>query len=652
MTQRVVLGASAVLFCLLAVVAHLMLDMHDRSFPVGLRPVATVELDFGDSVLKGDAATETLRSWDTRGGFGLLRETADLDGDLQGKVFIALHPSPSLPATIDWYGAEPRARVVGPDALAHVLPSGRYLVTGATAQLDAFLDDLGRHGVSASLTSPAPLQDLRGLYYLQSLTIAFATGCVLLITLVLYWFAAKSRGRALRVLGGTPVVRIHLADITRFLFLVTVAWAVVTAAAAVVIGVWKGWRYAPLFAGRMGLLGALVLVLVVVAAAVISAMSAPSPASIARRKPASLGVRRAAGTIKLIAFGFVLLAIGPAWSGITNARVTAAELGQWNRLSDQVRTDFQGVSENDFQRLMPPFGDLVHQAESAGSAALSYLTTDQPGVPDGRRWSASLGRWAGFAMVNQHWLDLMRPDDGRAPLTEVPLAGLPRPFLDALGHEMDVWKRAKGEPAATVLSGLRYYTPNRKLPLAAPGGELEFRDDVLVIAVPGVWQTFNDSFLVSTASSGNLIFSGLAPTQQLVTAQHIGKEVKVRYAASDGVLRAQFAAYDAWLGVVSLIGLAVALAVAAAISAYISALLEARNDFARRLAGYAWPQVLSGRLVPEIVTGVLLAVLAMLVQSSQAFAVLVAAVLLIALAPAVHVLAARRAFADVSARRL
>lgn len=652
MTQRVVLGASAVLFCLLAVVAHLMLDMHDRSFPVGLRPAAAVDLDFGDSALQGDKAFDVLRSWDTRADLGLLKETADVDGNLQGKVFIALHATPSLPATVGWYGTAPTARVTGPEALAHVLPSGTYLVTGHADQLTAFLDDLGRQGVSASRTSPSLLQDLQGLYYLQSLTIAFATGCVLLVTLVLYWFAAKSRGRTLRVLGGTPVARIQLADITRFVLLITVAWAVVTAAAVVVIGVWKGWPYAPLFAGRMGALGALVLVLVLVAAGVISAMSAPSPSSIARRKPASLGIRRAAGGIKLIAFGFVLLAIGPAWAGITNASTTAAELGQWNRLSDQVRTDFQGVSETDFERLMPPFGDLVHQAESGGSAALSYLVTDQPDVEGGTRWSASLGRWSGFAMVNQRWLDLMRPDDGQAPLTEVPRAQVPPSFLTTLGREVDVWKRDKGEPAATVLSGLRYFTPDRKLPLAAPGGELEFRDDALVIVVPDVWQTFNNSFLISTASSGNLVFSGLGPTQQLVTAQHIGKEVKVRYAAAEGILRAQFAAYDAWLGVVSLVGLAVALAVAAGISAYISALLEARNDFARRLAGYAWPRVLSRRLVPEITIGVVLAALVLLVQSSEAPAVLVAAAVLIASAPTAHVLAARRAFADVSARRL
>ncbi|MEV7548258.1 hypothetical protein AB0N89_01375 [Amycolatopsis sp. NPDC089917] len=652
MTQRVVLGASAVLFCLLALMTHLMVDIHDRAFPVGLNPSSLVNLDFSEATLKDDAATSALRSWDSRAGLGLLKETADLDGDLRGKVFIALNDSSTLPAVVEWYGDEPGAKVVESAALDHVLPSGTYLVTGRTDQLSEVIDDLRGHQVSVTRTDPTLFEDLSGLYFLQSLTIALVTGCVLLVTLVLYWFAAKSRGRALRVLTGTPIARIQLVDVTRFLFLLTLAWAATTATAVLVVGLWKGWSYTGLFASRMGALGAMVLLLVIVAAGVISAMSAPSPESIARRKPASLGVRRAAGGIKVIAFGFALLAIGPAWAGIATANESAAELGQWDKLANQVRTTFQGTSEDDFQRLMPPFGAVVRTAASSNTAALSYLTTDQPGVPDATQWAAALGRWSSFALVNQRWLDLMRPEGGKVPLTEVPAAAVPPRFLAALTLQVEVWKRSP-EPASTVMDGFRYLTPDGgPVPFAAPGGELEFHDDTLVIVVPDLWKTFNDSFLVSTASSGNLLFTGLGPTQELIAAQHIDKEIKVRYAAADGILRAQFAAYDAWLGVVSVIGLAVALMVAAAISAYLSALLEARNDFARRLAGYAWPKVLARRLVPEIVTGTILAVLIALVQAEHAPVVLVATVLLLGSAPVAHVFAARRAFADVSARRL
>lgn len=652
MTQRVVLGASVVLFGLLAMVAHLLADMHDRAFPVRLGASASIYVDFAESALPEDAAVATLRSWDARAGLGLVKESADLGGDLRGKVFIALRESTTLPETVSWYGDEPTARVVGPQAMAHALPSGTYLVTGRAEGLAEFLDDLRRQGVTVSRTDATLGHDLSALYRQGSLAIAVATGFVLLLTLVLYWLAARSRGRALRVLGGTSVLRIQLADITRFLFLITATGALITGGAVVVIGGWKGWAYAWLYASRLGALGALVLLLVLGAAAVLSAISAPSPKLIAHRKPATLGVRRAAVGMKLVTFGFVLLAIGPAFSAVLTANSTARELGQWNRLADQVRVAFKGVSEQDFQRLMPPFGALVREAEVEGSVALSYLITDDPQFSHGSQWTGGLGRWSGFALVNQRWLDLMRQDGEAAPLTEVPRTEVPPGFLTAFIPQLDIWKRAPGS-SADLLTGFRYLTPGeRALPLTGPGGDLRFRRDTLIIVVPGAWQTFNDSFLVSVASSGNVLFTGLEQTQARIDRHRVGREVKVQHAAADGILRAQFAAYEVWLGVISVIGLAVALVVAAAISAYIAALLAARNDFARRLAGHPWWQVLSGRLGPETAIGALVTIVALLIQAEHALTVLVTAVLLLALAPVAHVLAARRAFADVGARRL
>ncbi|WP_086823750.1 hypothetical protein [Allokutzneria sp. NRRL B-24872] len=654
MTQRVVAGASAVLFILLALVTHLMVDMHDRAFPVELGPASSINLDFGESGLGEDAAIELLRSWNARAEIGLLKQTADLGGDLRGKVFIELNEARTAPDTIGWYGDEPRARVLGSQEMATALPSGTYLVTGRVDRLPEVIGDLQRHGVTVSRTDPTLAQDLAGLYRLRSLAIAFATGCVLLVTLVLYWLSAKSRGRSLRVLGGTSVARVQVVDMTRFLVLVTTTWAATTAPAVLVVGVWKGWEYTSLFATRMAALGGLMLVLVLVTAAVLSAIATPSADSIARRMPASLGIRRSANLVKAVTFCFVLLAVGPAWSAVTNASATAREMGQWNRLADQVRMSFQGTSEADFQRLMAPFGDLVREVDARGSLALSHLTVDQPDALPGRRWDSVLGRWKGFALVNQRWLDLMQPErSGAAPRTEISRAALPREFVDEFALSLDLWKRPP-EPAAAVLERFRFLDSGQQsVPLAEAGGELLFRDDILIVVVPDVWSTFDDSFLVSTASSGNLLFSGLDQTQATVTAHGVGKEVKVRHAAADGILRAQFAAYDAWLGVVSLIGLAVALVVAAAISAYVSALLAARNDFARRLAGHGWTRVMAGRLVPEIALGALVAAVLLLLQPPEhVLPVLVTSVLLIAAAPVAHVLAARRAFADVGARRL
>lgn len=91
------------------------------------------------------------------------------------------------------------------------------------------------------------------------------------------------------------------------------------------------------------------------------------------------------------------------------------------------------------------------------------------------------------------------------------------------------------------------YAEAGQLPLAVIGGQLVFPDDALVVVVPGVYEPFNDTFLVSTASSGNLVFTGLGPTQALLTQHGLQHRVLVKYAAEEGILYAQFTAYFAWL---------------------------------------------------------------------------------------------------------
>jgi hypothetical protein len=286
--------------------------------------------------------------------------------------------------------------------------------------------------------------------------------------------------------------------------------------------------------------------------------------------------------------------------------------------------------------------------------AHSSLFVDE-GDEYGYAWaSEALGaRWSGFAIVNQRWLELVLTEDDEARLVDVPQDEIPQSFLDEFAPQLDLWTRSD-EAAESALGGFDYLTPvGGPVPLVGLGGELEHRDDVLVVLVPDTWATFNDSFLMSAATGMNLLFTGLDETQALLESHGLAKEIKVQHAADDGILLAQFAAREAWLAVVSMIGLAVALVVAAWISAYIAALLQAKNDFARRLAGHAWLRVLSGRVVPEVALGALVALVPVILQPpGRMLPVVVAAVLVLVFSPLAHVLAARQGFADVGARRL
>ena len=129
---------------------------------------------------------------------------------------------------------------------------------------------------------------------------------------------------------------------------------------------------------------------------------------------------------------------------------------------------------------------------------------------------------------------------------------------------------------------------------------------------PGLHDTLNDSFLASSASSAstqNLVFTGLAPTLAPVQEHGLQHKVSVKHIAKEGVLHAQYTAYFAWLYGVSLVALTVALANSAVIGALITERRKARRDFPLRLAGRRWNEILAGRVLTEWVPGLALVVL-------------------------------------------
>ncbi len=592
-----------------------------------------------------------LRSAAAASGVELLRVTADLDRNLRGRLFVTLDGSRTLPQVVPLYGRSP-ARVVGPEALAHISASGTYLVVGGAEHLPSFVAALEQRGVRVERADPTIGAALESLWTVRGFILGAVAACLMAATLALYWLAARAPSRAIRVLAGIPPWRIQVHDLARLLILVVSGGLATLGGALPVIGLWKGWLFAPLYAEYFVVLGALLLAGVIAAALALSGASIPSPDLIARRQPAALGARRAAGGLKAVAFLFLLLTIGPAWGALDQALSRAEALRRWEALADQVTLGFGLLSETEFQRIMPAVGAVVREAEAQDRVALCLLFRDEPGVPYPWVSDALGGRWESFALVNRRWLDLILDEVGRRTLERVPFDQVPQSFIDEFGYHFSAWQRPK-ESAEDLLSGYEYYTP-RGIPVPViDGNDLVHLDNVLIVVVPGVWATFDDDALLSLASQGKLLFTGLDQTQTLIESHGLAREVKVSRAAEAGILASQFASFEAWLGSASMVVLGAALLIAAGISAYLTALLQARNDFARRLAGQPWLRVTGRRVLLDVLPGIGLAALVLLFQPPEhTLPILTVAAAVAVVSPAVHVLAARAVFPKVRARRL
>lgn len=637
-------------------------DLHDRALPQELGATASVNLDFTESGLSDEDGLRQLGEASDLFELRLVRVAPDLGGDLSGQVFVVMSEADDYPDEIDLFGDQPAARVVDMDALANSYASGQYLVTNGAADEENFRSWLTAHGVEYEWNDDTLGASLRVLVGQASFATTLIAVVALMVSLVLYSLSVKAKGRALRVLAGSPTWRIQYEDLGGFLASILLAAVVCDALAVAYVGAVHGYVFVPYYLTTLLAVNAIVIAVTTVCAVVMSAVSWPSVQMLAAREPGIAVLRPAAHLLKAATFVMVIAVSGPAVSAYTESAEAAAQQSQWKSLSDQVRIAFSGVGgEDEFRELLGSAGALVEDAEQRDAVALSYAwSPDVLAVNE-----IDVGPYDSLALVNPTWLDLMQiergvdggPSEDQTPrLSPLAREEVPQQVAQSLGLDLELWTR--GSLGATeALSKVTFYeyTGATTIPMAEAGTEqLVFLDNVLVVVAEGVYELFNDDFLLSLMSTSNLIFDGLGQTQALVVEHGLQDEVDVRYAAEEGVLRAQYTAYFAWLQGFSLASLTLALAVAALVGAFISALLSARRDFPIRLAGHSWTSIIAARVGREWLIGAMLTAVVIGIRGFDGDSILTTATALVTLglSPLAHLLAVRRSFSNVTRRRL
>lgn len=250
-------------------------------------------------------------------------------------------------------------------------------------------------------------------------------------------------------------------------------------------------------------------------------------------------------------------------------------------------------------------------------------------------------------------------------MAAVPFPSVPEELLQMVREEVELL--ARGEFSEELFLQFRFLRPvdGFRSPVAQGGGgeKLHFADDVFLVVVPSLYETYHDSALTSMTSGNNIMFTGVAATQQWL-ARHgldvqalrdrdIQGELNVAYIAEEGILLAQFAAYVVWLQNLALVALVVAFTVAVAISAWMTALVQAKRDFPLRLAGHSWMRIIRSRVAKEWLVGAGLVGVVLLLQQPEAMGpVLAAAAYGLLVVPLCHLLAVRWCFDGVGRRRI
>lgn len=647
MHRRVIFAISVVLFAVVAFMVGVTTDLHDRSYPVNADVKASIDLDFSASGLTDQQAFRFLASTSDQLDLGLVKLAPDLGGDQSGQVLVKLGHR-ELPDRIHRFGGEPDALVKDSTALENSFASGKYLVTGNASRLSDFDQILARRKVVGESTLDSIGTTVAYLIRQSSFGITLLAAVMLMASLGLYWLTVRSRGRALRVLAGASPWRIQYEDLTGFAVPLLAAALAVGLLAVGFVGVTAGWLFVNYYGQTLSLFVGLVVIVTLFGMAVMCAAAWPTPKMLAQRDPAVTKYRGTSATLKATTFVLVLSAVGPTIGAYQQASDTAARQSTWRALSDQVALVLPGaIGEDGFQKIKGRIGDIVAQGEKRGEVALTYSWTNNPEA--GLNFGANMS----LSLVNQRWLDLVAGGPRSSlGLTPVSVGDLPESMRTFLSASLPLWLRT---PDSDALRRFTFYrrSGDASVPMVAGSGDLTFLSSGIIMLVPRVHDTFDDSFLGSLISSRNLVFTGLGPTQELLRQHQLTGQLYVKYVAEEGVLQAQLTAYFAWLRALSAASLAVALLISAAIAAFITATIRGRRNFPLRLSGRSWRAILGGPISKEWAIGMVLTLAVIAIQRFQlAPAIAVAALTCLLGSTVLHLRAAQWSFSRVTARSL
>ncbi|GIO28198.1 hypothetical protein [Ornithinibacillus bavariensis] len=657
MYKRIIVAVSAALFTLLALLAAIITDLYDREFPQAIGSDSRLTISFKESSFSISEAFLKLEELDTRLKLGLVKVAPDLAKEGDGKIFAMLNDG-TLPDAFTWFNGNDTGQIVGKDQLANSYPDGLYLVTGSTDRLGELEDTLRDAGVDVSRRDASILDSLVFVVQEKGFTTVILASLVLISSLALFWLSVRARGRALRVLGGSPTKRILMQDLTAFGGALFISAGTVAIVAAGYVGVFHGWMYVSVFLKVLISLQVIVIAISLFVAFIMSASTWPSAVMLATRQPTVKSLRSMAILIQALTFVLVVATVTPAWSAYQHSSAKAAEMAQWKRLADQVSIVF-ATDNDEMDHMEAMIGNMVKDAESIQSVALSYTFTKE-------MWpSVDFGEYSAVSFVNQRWLDLVTLGEKQPIVAPISHHNISEDLVHEVQEQINILSRE--DHPTNLLEQLIFLHPVKEsqLPVAqgGGGGSLYFGDDVLFAVVPSLYETFNDSTLTSMISSNNIVFTGVTATQHLLERHSLDAqalrnrgikgELEVVYIAEEGILHAQFAAYLVWLQFLSLLVLAVAFSVATAIRALITATLQAKRDFPLRLAGQSWMRILQSRVIKELLVGIILVMIVVALQKPDAIGILLVTtaygLLLVLLS---HLFAVQWCFHGVSKRRI
>ncbi|WP_309615124.1 hypothetical protein [Salinibacterium sp.] len=565
--------------------------------------IASIRVD--NSPLPRSEIVERLDAFAESTGVGIVRVASAPDDFLNGRVAFRFGSDFDERTNVDWFSPTMSGSIIDSSELGATSLNGVYAIYGSDADAATFqrwAQSKLTAEVVVNAKSPAAL--LSYVLLTVGAWVPVTAALLLLGATILSWYVLRARARELSMLAGMRLSMIVLTDLRSLLAALALP-AITTFGVSVIIALIAGFGRIGYFVATLGTFSAVVGGTAIVLALIMAVLTLPDVRQIAARKPPERSSWLLSEMFKATAV-ILVAAISPGTLGLVAAAAAASELGStWASMGDSVTVRIGSAELGDIQN--NAFGGLVRDSakDDAVLFSMSLSSTNSVNLVDavGTSELAALG-FDSVVLADRRYLDSIQTA-GTVSVADSDtiknIEDLPPTIARLLLPTIQLWTLSGDVPD---LHFYRSAGASRFPVFGGMAGTFETHSEPLILGVDGLDQ-FNDPFLTSALSQGNLVFTDASQVAASVETRQMSAEVlSVDRVADLGLYDAQSKQRNAQLGLVAVALALLALIMCVTVTAWIFSLLRRRRWFVQHTAGRSWNAILLPRMVWEAVVAI------------------------------------------------
>ncbi|KQB83698.1 hypothetical protein [Corynebacterium oculi] len=597
--QRVaVLLCGVIVVAITSVLALLVAELDDKNASLALEPKYIAELDFSRSDAPAAAAHERLVELNEELGLGLVKPIRRSESETF--VFFQ-HGTEGIPGEVPRMDGSTSA-TASVEALEHSVPGGVYLLLEGDADLEGFSRGLQDMNAELGRIDEVSAASIFRFYLARQPMILFSLCALLFLlgALAVYWAGVRGRRRQQELFFGRSARSI----ISRDVITLVLPFSSVLVLGGLVIFLSVG---APF--NRVVLIVAAKIFFFLTASLLVFLflvlwMVRPQIAVAGRRTAWMRRLRPIIIPSKAMAIACILLSFPCVISAYTDSVEARRAHDISYGIEPFVGFGVGDIPDEDFENNLAEFGEVGLMLQQEGSVVFSFLA---PSMSVGLSEEDSA---LGFA--NAAWLEAVG-FSGRVESDEVVAwEELPGKYRESIPAE--IWLRQGDTPP----EGWTYHIvkSHSGIGMLSPSMEgVELVHDMVLVEVSTI-ADFNDSFLTSVLSMGNIAANNIDAAYRARDNSKIGEYLSVYYVGENAMYPAKMLEYRERVMVLSLAVLLITFIMLILSAAAVDSVLNAKRNMLQNLAGYPRWKIAFSAVCTDVILigalGVLSAVLAVL----------------------------------------